>query len=137
MPMNPIVCAMRRPLTVMVLVTAVALASLVAVTRMSIDFFPNLNLPPWLERIVTGLPFRMSIDIFPNLNLPVIYVAQPYGGMDPAQMEGYLVYYYEYHFLYITRIESVESKSIQNVGLLKLTFHPGTDMSQAMAQTVG
>jgi multidrug efflux pump subunit AcrB len=79
----------------------------------------------------------MPIDIFPNLNLPVIYVAQPYGGMSPAQMEGYLVYYYEYHFLYITGIESVESKSIQNVGLLKLEFHPGTDMSQAMAQTVG
>src|ERR1700756_237979 len=82
-------------------------------------------------------PLRIPIDIFPNLNLPVIYVAQPYGGMSPAQMEGYLVYYYEYHFLYITGIESVESKSIQNVGLLKLTFHPGTDMSQALAQTIG
>jgi hypothetical protein len=37
----------------MVLVAAVALASLVSVTRMSIDLFPNLNLPPWLERVVT------------------------------------------------------------------------------------
>jgi hypothetical protein len=44
--MNPIVLAMRRPLTVMVLVTAVVLASLVSVARMSIDFFPNLNLGP-------------------------------------------------------------------------------------------
>ena len=79
---------------------------------------------------------RMPVDIFPNLNLPVIIVAQPYGGMDPAQMEGYLVYYYEYHFLYIAGIEHVESKSIQNVGLVKLYFHPGTDMSQALAQTV-
>jgi multidrug efflux pump subunit AcrB len=79
---------------------------------------------------------RMRIDIFPNLNLPVIYVAQPYGGMSPAQMEGYLVYYYEYHFLYINGIESVEDKSIQGNGLLKLTFHPGTDMSQALAQTI-
>ena len=43
--MNPIVFAMRRPLTVMVLVVAVALGSLLAVTRMSIDIFPNLNLP--------------------------------------------------------------------------------------------
>jgi hypothetical protein len=33
--------------------------------------------------------------------------------MDPAQMEGYLTYYYEYHFLYITGIDHVESKSIQ------------------------
>ncbi len=104
--------ALRNPITVIVAVIGVALCSVLAL-------------------------LRMPIDIFPNLNLPVIYVAQPYGGMSAAQMEGYLVYYYEYHFLYITGIESVESKSIQNLGLLKLTFHPGTDMSQAVAQTVG
>ncbi len=104
--------ALRRPLTVIVFVIALALCSILALVR-------------------------MPVDIFPNLNLPVIYVAQPFGGMSPAQMEGYLVYYYEYHFLYITGIESVESKSIQNVGLVKLTFQPGTDMSQAAAQTVG
>ncbi len=57
--------------------------------------------------------------------------------MSPAQMEGYITYYYEYHFLYINGIESVESKSIQNTGLLKLTFHPGTDMAEALAQTIG
>src|ERR1700758_5515957 len=104
--------ALRRPLTIIVFVIAIALCSILALTR-------------------------MSVDIFPNLNFPVIYVAQPYGGMSPAQMEGYLVYYYEYHFLYINGIQSVESKSIQNTGLLKLTFHPGTDMAEAMAQTIG
>ena len=103
--------AMRRPISVIVAVIGVALCSVLALVR-------------------------MPVDIFPNLNLPVIYVAQPYGGMDPAQMEGYLVSYYEYHFLYITGIEHVESKSIQNVGLVKLYFHPGTDMSQALAQTI-
>jgi multidrug efflux pump subunit AcrB len=103
--------ALRRPFTILAAVITIGLLSLLALSR-------------------------MPVDIFPNLNLPVIYVAQPYGGMSPAQMEGYLVYYYEYHFLYITGIESVESKSIQNVGLLKLTFHPGTDMSQALAQTI-
>jgi multidrug efflux pump subunit AcrB len=104
--------ALRRPITVIVAVIAVALTAVFAVSR-------------------------MRIDIFPDLNLPVIYVAQPYGGMSPAQMEGYITYYYEYHFLYINGIESVESKSIQNTGLLKLTFHPGTDMADAMAQTIG
>src|SRR2546427_6987088 len=103
--------ALRRPITVAVAVLSIALFSILAVTR-------------------------MPKDIFPNLNLPVIYVAQPYGGMDPAQIEGYLVFYYEYHFLYISGIEHVESKSIQNVGLIKLFFHPGTDMSQALAQTI-
>ncbi|MFZ0820860.1 MAG: efflux RND transporter permease subunit, partial [Candidatus Acidiferrales bacterium] len=68
--------AMRRPIAVVVAVIAVALCSILAVRQ-------------------------MRVDIFPDLNLPVIYVAQPYGGMSPQQMEGYLVYYYEYHFLYI------------------------------------
>src|SRR5690348_6036272 len=109
--MNPIVFAMRRPWTVMVGVVAVALGSVLA-------------------------SLRMPVDIFPNLNLPVIYVAQPYGGMDPAQMESFLTSYYEYHFLYVSGIEHVESRSIQNVALLKLFFHPGTDMSQALAQVI-
>ena len=89
--------ALKRPIATLVVVIAVALASILAVTR-------------------------MSVDIFPNLNFPVIYVAQPYGGMSPAQMEGYLVFYYEYHFLYINGIQSVEDKSIQGNGLLKADF---------------
>src|SRR5262245_6082272 len=104
--------ALRRPMTVVVAAVAIAVTAVLAV----------------------GL---MLIDIVPDLNLPVIYVAQPYGGMSPAQMEGFITYYYEYHFLYINGIESVESKSIQGTGLLKLTFHPGTDMAEAMAQTIG
>jgi len=80
---------------------------------------------------------RMHADIFPQVGDPAIYVAQPYTGMDPAQMEGYLTFYYEYHFLYITGIDHVESKSIQGAALMKLVFHEGTDMSQAMAETVG
>ncbi len=80
---------------------------------------------------------RMARDVFPPLGIPTIYVAQPFGGMDPAQMEGWLTYYYEYHFLYITGIEHVESKSIQGASIMKLQFHPGTDMASAMAETIG
>ena len=109
--MNLVASSFRRPITVIVLVLAVVLGAGLAVQK-------------------------MSRDIFPTLGIPTIYVAQPYGGMDPAQMEGYLTYYYEYHFLYITGIEHVESQSIQGAALLKLQFHPGTDMSQAMSETV-
>src|SRR5256885_14984723 len=109
--MNLVQPAMRRPLTIVVAIITVGLASVLA----------------WQQ---------MPKDIFPALGIPTIYVAQPYGGMDPAQMEGYLTYYYEYHFLYITGIEHVESKSIQGAAIIKLQFHPGTDMSQAMAETV-
>ena len=62
--------------------------------------------------------------------------AQPYGGMDPAQMEGFLTNYYEYHFLYISGIHHVESRNVQGTALMKLYFHPGTNMPQAMAETI-
>jgi multidrug efflux pump subunit AcrB len=104
--------ALSRPVTILVAIVSLALASALAVER-------------------------MPVDIFPALGDPAVYVAQPYGGMDPAQMDGFLTYYYEYHFLYITGIEHIESKSIQGAALMKLVFHPGTDMNQAMAQVVG
>ncbi len=109
--MNIVATSLRRPLTVLVLVLAACLGG-------------------WL-----GVK-KMSRDIFPPLGIPTIYVAQPFGGMDPAQVEGYFTYYYEYHFLYIAGIEHVESKSIQGASLMKLQFHPGTDMSAAMAEVV-
>ena len=110
--MRLVLLALRRPISVVVTLVAVALLAALAIQR-------------------------MPVDIFPDLGAPTIYVAQPYGGMDPSQMEGFITYYYEYHFLYITGIEHVESKSIQGASLMKLAFHPGTDMSQAMAQVVG
>jgi multidrug efflux pump subunit AcrB len=109
--MNIVSASMRRPITIIVAIVAIVLCAVVALRQ-------------------------MPRDILPTLGTPVIYVAQPYGGIDPAQMEGYLTYYYEYHFLYVTGIENVESKSIQGVALIKLQFHAGTDMAQALAETI-
>src|SRR5437773_11495440 len=110
--MRFVILALRRPLTVVIALITIALCSVLALRR-------------------------MPVDIFPQLGDPVIYVSQPYGGMDPQQMEGYLTYYYEYHFLYITRIDHVESRSIPGQALLKLVFHQGVDMAQAMEETMG
>src|SRR5690242_85292 len=110
--MRLVLAALGRPITVVVALIAIVLCAILAIQR-------------------------MPIDIFPQVGDPAIYVAQPYGGMDPAQMEGFLTFYYEYHFLYITGIDHVESKSIQGAALMKLVFHEGTDMANAMAQTVG
>jgi multidrug efflux pump subunit AcrB len=79
----------------------------------------------------------MKIDIFPRMGVPTIYVAQPYGGLSPEQMEGFVTSYYEYHFLYITGVKFVESKSVQGAALIKIQFNEGTDMSQAMGEVVG
>lgn len=110
--MRLVLAALTRPLAVIVALTAI------------------------LAGFVMSLG-RMRTDIFPEVGNPVIYVAQPYGGMTPAQMEGFLTYYYEYHFLYITGIQSVDSKSVQGAALMKLTFREGTNMQQAMGETVG
>src|SRR3954447_17343999 len=56
--------------------------------------------------------------------------------MSPQQMEGFITNYFEYHFLYINGIDHVESRSIGGVALMKLYFHPGTNMAQAMAEVV-
>src|SRR5947199_3539277 len=110
--LNPIVFALRRPITVMAGVAALAVAAGLALVR-------------------------MPMDIFPTLDLPVIYIAQPYGGLNPAQMESQITAYYEGHAIYINGIHHVESRTIQGTAVVKLFFHPGTNMAQAMAETVG
>ncbi|PZM82606.1 MAG: AcrB/AcrD/AcrF family protein [Candidatus Melainabacteria bacterium] len=103
--------AMGRPVTIIVAIVTLVLAAALAVKT-------------------------MKVDIFPNLNLPVVYVVQPYGGMDPAQLEAFVVAHYENHFLYISGVDHIESKSIQNVSVMKVVFKPDTNMSEALANVV-
>src|SRR5215203_173123 len=110
--MNLLRSALRKPVTIVVAVLAILFFSTMAIRQ-------------------------MKIDIFPQLGLPTIYVAQPYGGLSPEQMEGFITSYYEYHFLYVTGVKYVESKSIQGATIIKIQFIEGTDMSQAMAEVVG
>ncbi|MGJ1403718.1 efflux RND transporter permease subunit [Sphingobacterium siyangense] len=110
--MKLIISALRHPITVLVAVIAIAFFSFISIRN-------------------------SKIDIFPKLGLPTVYVAQPYGGLSPEQMEGFVTSYYEYHFLYITGVKYVDSKSIQGAAIIKIEFNEGTDMAQAMAEVVG
>jgi multidrug efflux pump subunit AcrB len=103
--------AMSRPITIMVLVAACVLLSGLAL-------------------------LRMKVDIFPEIRLPRVTVVQPYGGMDPAQMEGYMVTFYEQHFFYISGVEHVSSRTIQGASVMDIYFQPDADMADAMAQVV-
>lgn len=110
--MNLLKGALRKPVTIIVAVLAILFFSVMAIRQ-------------------------MRIDIFPQLGLPAIYVAQPYGGLSPEQMEGFITSYYEYHFLYVTGVKYVDSRSVQGATIIKIQFNDGTDMSQAMAEVVG
>jgi len=100
-----------------------------------------LQKPITILVIVAGLFFfgigairTIKIDIFPDLNLPVIYISHPYGGFTPDQMESYFGRQYVNLLLYVSGVKSIETRNIQGLSLLKLTFYEGTNMAQAAAE---
>jgi len=107
--MNLISSALRKPVSVIVLVAALVLFGIMAVVR-------------------------INIDIFPSLDIPTIYVSQPYGGMSPQQMEGFVATNYQNLYLYISGIKTIETSNIQGLSMLKLSFYSGTNMAQAAAE---
>src|SRR5215831_12813358 len=104
-----VTAALKRPITVLVLFIGLLLFSILAVKT-------------------------ISIDIFPRLNLPTIYVIESYGGMSPQQMEGFFATRMQDQFLYITGVKNIESKNIQGLTLIKLSFFENTNMAEASAQ---
>ncbi len=101
--------ALRRPITILVLFIGLLLFSIMAIRT-------------------------IPIDIFPKLNLPTIYVMESYGGMSPEQMEGFFATRLQDQFLYVSGIKNIESKNIQGLTLIKLSFYESTDMAEASAQ---
>src|SRR6478609_9462467 len=108
---NPTVLAMKHPITTLMLVVALIAGGYLAFTK-------------------------MRVDIFPSLNTPKIYVFLDYVGMSPDQMEGFIVNQLELYFQYVDGIQDINTRNIQQVALCELSFFPGTDMGQAMAQVV-
>jgi multidrug efflux pump subunit AcrB len=101
--------ALKKPITILVLFIGLLLFSILAVRT-------------------------IPIDIFPKLNSPTIYVIEQYGGMSAKQMEGFFATRMQDQFLYINGVKNIESKSIQGLSLIKLSFYEGTDMAEASAQ---
>ena len=109
--MNPVFFAMKHPITTLMLVVGLVCTGTMALSR-------------------------MRVDIFPPLNEPRIYVFLQYGGMSPAQMEGLIVNQFELLFQYVDGVKDIESHSIQQVALIKLSFFPGTNMGSAEGEVV-
>lgn len=101
--------ALKKPVSVIVIFTGLLLFSIIAIRK-------------------------IPIDIFPRLNLPTIYVIESYGGMSPQQMEGFFSTRLQDQFLYVNGIKNIESKNIQGLTLIKLSFYESTDMAEASAQ---
>ena len=76
----------------------------------------------------------IKVDIFPKLDLPVMYIAHPFGGYTPTQMETFFAKPYINILLYVNGVKSIETKNIQGLTLMKVNFYPGTNMAQASAE---
>ncbi|HEY5918479.1 MAG TPA: efflux RND transporter permease subunit, partial [Chryseolinea sp.] len=107
--MNLIRFALRKPISIIVLVAGLLFFGIGAVRT-------------------------IKIDIFPAMNLPVIYLSHPFGGYTPSQMEAYFAKSYVNIFLYVNGLKGIETKNLQGLTLMKFTFYPGTNMAQAQAE---
>ncbi|HZV10594.1 MAG TPA: efflux RND transporter permease subunit, partial [Novosphingobium sp.] len=75
------------------------------------------------------------VDIFPEIRVPVIAVAWQYTGLNPKDMSDRIVTPYERTLTTtVNNIEHIESQSMQGIGIVKIFFQPGTNISVANAQ---
>ena len=78
---------------------------------------------------------RTPTDIFPDIDIPVITIVWQYTGLSPEEMSGRVVYNFERSLTTtVNNIEHIESQSLNGVGLVKVFFHPHTDLASAIAQ---
>ncbi len=78
---------------------------------------------------------RTPTDIFPNIDIPVVSVLWTFNGFSPEDMSNRIVFNYE-RFLTTTvnDIEHVESQSWNGRAIVKVFFHPGVNIGNAVAQ---
>lgn len=107
--MNIIQLALRKPISIMVLVLGLLFFGIKATQE-------------------------IKIDILPEMNLPVVYVAHSFNGYTPQQMEGYFTKMYVNMMLFTNGIKSIETKNTQGLTLMKVNFYEGIDMGQAIAE---
>jgi multidrug efflux pump subunit AcrB len=107
--MNLIKAALRKPISILVLVAGLLFFGISSLTD-------------------------IKIDILPKMNLPVIYIAHPFGGYTPNQMESFFAKQYVNILLFANGVKSIETKNIQGLTLMKLTYYEGTNMAQAAAE---
>jgi multidrug efflux pump subunit AcrB len=78
---------------------------------------------------------RMPVDIFPDIDIPVISVIWQYTGM-PAQEVGLRIAATTERSLTTTvnDIEHIESQSLAGISVIKIFFQPHADLQSAIAQ---
>jgi multidrug efflux pump subunit AcrB len=81
---------------------------------------------------------RTPTDIFPNINIPVVSIIWTYNGLAPQDMASRIITLQERNLTTtVNDIEHLESQSLNGVAVIKVFFHPGANISTAIAQIAG
>ena len=102
--MNLIRFALRKPISIMVLVAGL--------------FFFGI-----------GAVRDIKVDILPKMNLPVIYLAHSFADYTPNQIKSYFAKNYVNVIIFAVGIKDVETKNIHGLMLMKVTNYKGTNMA--------
>jgi multidrug efflux pump subunit AcrB len=102
--------ALRRPYTFLVMAVLIVLIGAVAITR-------------------------MSTDMFPEINIPVVSIIWGYTGISADEMEKRIVFNTERALgTTVNDIEHIESQSLLGIGVIKVFFHEGVPIAAATAE---
>ncbi len=78
---------------------------------------------------------RTPTDIFPNINIPVVSDIWNYTGLSAEEMSDRIIYNHERALTTtVNDIQHIESQSLPGVGVVKVFFQPGANISTAIAQ---
>ena len=81
---------------------------------------------------------RTPTDIFPNINIPVVSIIWTYNGLAPQDIASRIISLQERNLTTtVNDIEHLESQSLNGVAVIKVFFHPGANISTAIAQIAG
>ena len=78
--------------------------------------------------------FRMPIDIFPDIDIPIVSCIWTYQGMSPWEMENLVSMVTERALTStINGIEHMESTSVNSMSIIKVYLHQGTPIGEAVS----
>ena len=78
---------------------------------------------------------RMPTDIFPAIDIPVVSIVWSYNGLGAEEMANRITTNYERALTSdVEDIEHIESQSLNGVSVTKVFFHPGADVTRAVAE---
>lgn len=89
--------------------------------------------------IILSTPYvlrKMPTDIFPTIDVPVVAMLWDYKGMTPKEIADRLTGNVERSMSLIDGIEHSESFTYPGAAVIKVFFHPGTDIRTAIAQVM-